>query len=70
VKEFLSRAGVPFTVRNVETDLDAYHDLVARGFRTVPVTIIGEEPGMAIPGFDEEGLREALKTSGSVLRSS
>jgi glutaredoxin len=55
VKEFLSRAGVPFTVRNVETDLDAYHDLVARGFRTVPVTIIGEEPGMAIPGFDEEG---------------
>jgi hypothetical protein len=67
VKEFLSRAGVPFTAKNVETDLDAYHDLVARGFRTVPVTIIGEEPGAAIRGFDESGLREALKTSGVVF---
>jgi hypothetical protein len=61
VKEFLSHAGVPFTARNVETDLDAYHDLVARGFRTVPVTIIGEAPGTAIRGFDEEGLKAALK---------
>jgi glutaredoxin len=67
VKEFLSRAGVPFTVRNVETDLDAYHDLVARGFRTVPVTIIGEEPETAIRGFDESGLKEALRTSGVVF---
>ena len=58
---------MPFTARNVETDLDAYHDLVARGFRTVPVTIIGEEPGAAIRGFDEGGLREALKTSGVVF---
>jgi glutaredoxin len=64
VKEFLSRAGVPFTARNVETDLDAYHDLVARGFRTVPVTIIGEAPGTAIRGFDELALREALSMQG------
>jgi hypothetical protein len=60
VKEFLSQAGVPFTMRNVETDLDAYHDLVARGFRTVPVTIIGEAPGTAILGFDEPALKETL----------
>jgi hypothetical protein len=31
------------------------------------VTIIGEEPGTAIPGFDEPGLKKGLKTSGVVL---
>jgi hypothetical protein len=60
VKEFLSRAGIPFVAKNVETDLDAYHDLVGRGFRTVPVTIIGDDPETAIRGFDEQALRDAL----------
>lgn len=32
---------MPFTVRNVDDDLDAYDDLVALGFRTVPVTVAG-----------------------------
>jgi glutaredoxin len=63
VKEFLSRAGVLFEARNVETDLDAYRDLMARGFRSVPVTIIGEEPERAICGFDEAALNEALGLS-------
>jgi glutaredoxin len=63
VKEFLSRAGVPFVARNVETDLAAYQDLVARGFRTVPVTIIDDDSGTAIRGFDEQALRAALKLS-------
>ena len=62
MKEFLSRAGVPFEARNVETDLGAYRDLVAQGFRSVPVTIIGEEPRRVIRGFDEAALTEALKT--------
>jgi glutaredoxin len=60
VKEFLSRAGVPFEVRNVETDPGAYDDLIARGFRSVPVTIVGEPPGTAIRGFDEGALKAAL----------
>jgi hypothetical protein len=60
VKEFLSRAGVPFAVKDVETDLDAYHDLVARGFRTVPVTLVGDDPGVAVKGFNEAELRRAL----------
>jgi glutaredoxin len=60
VKEFLSRAGVPYEARNVETDLDAYRDLVARGFRSVPVTIVGDPPGTAVRGFDEAALRQAL----------
>jgi glutaredoxin len=60
VKELLSRAGVPFEVRNVETDPEAYRDLIARGFRTVPVTLIGTDPPAAITGFNESALRQAL----------
>ena len=58
MKEFLSRAGHPFTVRDVDEDLAAYQELVARGFRSVPVTIIGDT---AIRGFDEEALTRALE---------
>jgi glutaredoxin len=57
VKEFLSRDGVPFTAHNVDEDDRAYDDLIARGFRTVPVTIIGDR---AIAGFDESALAEAI----------
>lgn len=58
MKEFLSRAGRRFIVKNVDEDLEAYNDLIARGFRAVPVTLIG---GTAIKGFDEEALRTALE---------
>jgi hypothetical protein len=60
VKEFLSRAGVPYDVKNVETDLGAYKELLARGFHTVPVTIIGDNPGVAIRGFDERAFKDAF----------
>ena len=61
MKELLSHAGVPFLVRNVELDLDAYHELLARGFRAVPVTIVGDGPGaIAIRGFDDAALRKTL----------
>lgn len=52
---------MPFEVRNVETDLAAYQDLMARGFRTVPVTFIGDsDPVPGIRGFDEAALKRAL----------
>jgi glutaredoxin len=57
VKEFLSREGQPFTVRNVEDDDSAYEALLALGIRAVPVTIVN---GHAIKGFDEPALRAAL----------
>jgi glutaredoxin len=60
VKEFLSRAGQTFEVRNVDEDLEAYKELVGRGFRAVPVTFIGGTSGVAIRGFDEEALTSAL----------
>jgi glutaredoxin len=60
VKEFLSREGVAFTARNVDEDDQAYDELIARGFRTVPVTIIDEA---AVKGFDPAALRRALGRS-------
>jgi glutaredoxin len=48
---------VPFAVRNVDDDLSAYDELVARGFRTVPVTIIGEQ---AITGYRPEAMAAVL----------
>jgi glutaredoxin len=67
VKEFLSRAGVPFTAHNVDEDERAYDDLIARGFRTVPVTVfdLSSRSGDAkaertITGFDAEALSAAV----------
>ena len=57
MKEFLSRAGRGFIERNVDTDLDAYDELIARGWRAVPVTFVRDA---AIAGFDEAALRSAL----------
>jgi glutaredoxin-like protein NrdH len=57
VKEFLSRAGAAFTAKNIDEDMAAYDELLALGFRSVPVTVIGDE---RIRGFDERRLRDAL----------
>ena len=57
MKEFLSRAGRPFLVRNVDEDDDAYRDLVSLGVMTIPVTVVGER---VVVGFDEAGLTRAL----------
>jgi glutaredoxin len=58
VKALLSRERVPFTARNVDEDDRAYDELVARGFRTVPVTVIGAE---IVAGFDEAALLNAIE---------
>jgi glutaredoxin len=57
VKELLSQAGVPFTARNVDVDDKAYDELLARGWRTIPVTIIGDQ---VIKGFDVVALQQAI----------
>jgi glutaredoxin-like protein NrdH len=57
VKELLSREGVTFTTKNVDEDEQAYGELIARGFRSIPVTIVGEQ---AIRGYDPEALKAAL----------
>ena len=57
MKEFLSREGVTFTARNVDEDDSAYSELLALGFRTVPVTMID---GRGVKGYDERALLAAL----------
>jgi len=57
VKEFLSQAGVPFTAHNVDEDDKAYDELLARGWRTIPVTIIGDA---VVKGFDAAALEKAI----------
>ena len=57
MKEFLSRAGATFTVMNVDEDERAYDALIARGLRTVPVTVIGDRVDR---GYDPAALEQAL----------
>jgi hypothetical protein len=57
VKEFLSRAGATFTVKNVDEDQAAFDEMVAMGIMTIPVTIVGD---YVVRGYDEKKLKEAL----------
>ena len=57
MKELLSREGVPFTAYNVDEDDHAYDELIARGWRTIPMTVIG---GRSIKGFDADALMTAI----------
>ena len=57
MKELLSREGVPFTAYNIDEDDRAYDELLARGWRTVPVTVIGER---VIKGFNPVEIAEAI----------
>ena len=57
MKEFLSRNGLEFTVKNVDADPDAFNELVALGLMSIPVTIVGD---VVVRGFDEKKLRAAV----------
>jgi hypothetical protein len=57
VKELLSREAVPFTAYNVDEDDRAYDALIARGFRTIPVTMFDEAP---VRGYDVPALTAAI----------
>ena len=48
---------MPFTAHNVDEDDRAYDEIIARGFRSVPVTVIGDR---VVKGYDVEALTAAL----------
>ena len=48
---------MPFTAFNVDEDDRAYDELIARRFRTIPVTVFGER---VVKGFDVEALTAAI----------
>ena len=61
VKVYLSRKGIEFTEHNISQDRDALKSLLEMGFRTTPVTVIGEEH---IVGYSTAKLDSALITAG------
>ena len=48
-------------MRNVDEDEQAFQDLVALGYRSVPLTVIGTQ---IVKGLDIEGLTRALAADG------
>tara|TARA_B100000686_G_scaffold56027_1_gene60340 strand:- start:110 stop:307 length:198 start_codon:yes stop_codon:yes gene_type:complete len=61
VKVYLSRKGFEFTEHNVSTDRESLKDLVSMGYRSTPVTVIGEEK---VVGYSPAKLDDALEAAG------
>lgn len=61
VKVYLSRKGVEFDDFNVSTDRGALKNLIGMGFRTTPVTVIGDSK---VVGYSPAKLDEALQAAG------
>jgi glutaredoxin len=57
VKEFLSRKGVTYQVKDVTRDRKAMQELVEMGYQAVPVTVIGTE---RILGTELDRIEKAL----------
>ena len=60
MKEFLSRNGLDYSVKNVDDDPVAFGEMVALGLMTIPVTIVDD---IVVRGYDEKRLRAALGLS-------
>jgi len=58
VKQFLTRLGVEFQVKDVRKDPRAQEEFLRLGFRGTPVTLIDGRP---IVGFDQAKLMAALR---------
>ena len=48
---------MPFTAHNVDEDDRAYDELIARGYRTIPVTVFGDQ---VVKGYDVPALTAAI----------
>lgn len=57
VKNYLSENNVEFVEKNVSTDSEARNELIQKGYRGVPVIVIGEEE---VVGFDQAKLKSLL----------
>jgi glutaredoxin 3 len=55
--EYLSQRGVPFTEKDVATDLEARREMIEGGYMMTPVILVD---GEAIIGFDRKALDAAL----------
>jgi glutaredoxin 3 len=55
--EYLSQRGIPFTEKDVASDLTARRELIEGGYSSIPVILVD---GQAIIGFDPKALDAAL----------
>jgi glutaredoxin 3 len=55
--EYLSQRGVPFTEKDVASDLEARREMIEGGYMSTPVILVD---GEAIIGFDRKALDAAL----------
>ncbi|MDO8690844.1 MAG: glutaredoxin family protein [Dehalococcoidia bacterium] len=58
VQEFLAGKGIAFESRDVSQDESAVNELIALGYQTTPVTVIG---GEFVVGFDQKRIEELLE---------
>ena len=61
VKVYLSRKGIPFSEHNISKDREALKTLLGMGYRTTPVTVIGDSQ---VVGYSPAKLDAALKAAG------
>ena len=61
VKVYLSRKGFEYTEFNVSENREALKELVTKGYRSTPVTVIGAENGV---GYRPTKIDEALEAAG------
>jgi glutaredoxin len=62
VKVYLSRKGLDFKEYNVSLDPEAVKRLIGMGYRTTPVTVIGDE---RVVGYSPPKLDAALQALGT-----
>ena len=60
VKVYLSRKGFEYTEFNVSENREALKELVTKGYRSTPVTVIGEEN---VVGYSPTKIDEALEAA-------
>ena len=58
MKEFLTREGLEFEVKDVHQDPDAMAQMVEMGIMSIPVTIVGD--GQPIVGARFDDIKAAL----------
>lgn len=56
-KKYLSEKGIEYNEKNVHKDFQAKQELLAMGYRTVPVIVINKRE---IVGFDKQKIDRAL----------
>jgi hypothetical protein len=64
MKEFLSKNGIPYIDRNIETDKEALDELLKLGYRTAPVTLVGNK---AIAGYEPNLILAELQQGTSLV---